>query len=95
MRFYDPQGGEVFIDGKNIKEITLHSLREQIGIVSQDVMLFDDTIKYNIAYGNFKAPMEEIINAAKNANAHDFISRLPQGYDTLVGERGMKLSGGE
>ncbi|MDR2427109.1 MAG: ABC transporter ATP-binding protein/permease [Endomicrobium sp.] len=95
MRFYDPCGGTIFIDGIDIKNAALQSLRKQIGIVSQDVMLFDDTIKYNIAYGHFDASMEDIVKAAKNANAHDFISKLPRGYDTLVGERGMKISGGE
>ena len=95
MRFYDPQTGQILIDGQDIKQVTLASLREQVGIVSQDVVLFDDTVKYNISYGNFGASMEDIIKAAKNANAHDFISKLPDGYDTLVGERGLKLSGGE
>ncbi len=95
MRFYDPQNGSIFIDGLDIKKVKLKSLRGQIGIVTQDVMLFDDTIKYNISYGSFGVSMEEIVKAAKNANAHDFISKLPHGYDTLVGERGMKLSGGE
>ncbi len=95
LRFYDPKSGEILIDGQNIKNVTLESLREQIGIVTQDVMLFDDTIKYNISYGTFDASMEDIIKAAKSANAHDFISKLPEGYDTKVGERGIKLSGGE
>lgn len=95
MRFYDPQSGNIFIDGIDIQTVKIESLREQMGIVSQDIMLFDDTIKYNISYGNFDASMEDIVKAAKNANAHDFISKLPNGYDTLVGERGMKLSGGE
>jgi len=95
LRFYDPKNGQVLIDGQDIKNVTLASLRQQVGIVSQDVVLFDDTVKYNISYGSFDAPMEDIIRAAKNANAHDFISKLPDGYDTLVGERGMKLSGGE
>jgi len=95
LRFYDPKNGEILIDGLNIKDVTLESLRNQISIVTQDVYLFDNTVKYNIAYGNFDASMDEIIAAAKNANAHNFISKLPQGYDTLVGERGAKLSGGE
>lgn len=95
VRFYDPQSGSIHIDGNDIKEVTLDSLRAQVGIVSQDIMLFDDTIKYNISYGNFDASMEDIVKAAKNANAHDFISKLPNGYDTHVGEKGMKLSGGE
>ena len=95
LRFYDPKSGQVLIDGHDIKNVTLASLREQVGIVSQDVVLFDDTVKYNISYGSFSASMEDIVKAAKHANAHDFISKLPNGYDTLVGERGMKLSGGE
>ncbi|MDR1695149.1 MAG: ABC transporter ATP-binding protein/permease [Endomicrobium sp.] len=95
LRFYDPRKGRVLIDGQDIKFVTLESLRSQVGIVTQDVMLFDDTVKYNIAYGSFGASDEDIIKAAKNANAHDFISKLPQGYDTPVGERGLKLSGGE
>ncbi|AKL97837.1 ABC transporter ATP-binding protein [Endomicrobium proavitum] len=95
LRFYDPKNGEIIIDGINIKNVTLDSLRKQIGIVTQDVTLFDNTVKYNISYGSFNASMDEIIAAAKNANAHSFISKLPNGYDTLVGERGAKLSGGE
>ncbi|MDR1194873.1 MAG: ABC transporter ATP-binding protein/permease [Endomicrobium sp.] len=95
LRFYDTLSGSILIDGQDIKEVTLKSLRQQVGIVSQDVVLFDDSIKYNIAYGSFDASEQDIIEAAKNANAHDFISALPDGYDTLVGERGIKLSGGE
>ena len=95
LRFYDPKEGKILFDGQDIKDVTLKSLRTQVGIVTQDVMLFDDTVKYNISYGSFGASMEEIVKAAKNANAHDFISKLPNGYDTMVGERGMKLSGGE
>jgi subfamily B ATP-binding cassette protein MsbA len=95
LRFYDPKSGQVLIDGQDIKNVTLASLREQVGIVSQDVVLFDDTVKYNISYGSFGAHNEDIVRAAKHANAHDFISKLPNGYDTLVVERGMKLSGGE
>lgn len=95
LRFYDTSSGGILIDGQDIKKVTLESLRQQVGIVSQDIILFDDTIRYNISYGNFGAPLEDVVNAAKNANAHDFISKLPDGYDTLVGERGIKLSGGE
>ncbi|MDR2427108.1 MAG: ABC transporter ATP-binding protein/permease [Endomicrobium sp.] len=95
LRFYEPLSGSILIDGQDIKEVSLKSLREHIGIVSQDVFLFDNTVKYNIAYGDFDASDEDIIEAAKSANAHDFISILPDGYDTLVGERGAKLSGGE
>ncbi|MCL2798892.1 MAG: ABC transporter ATP-binding protein/permease [Endomicrobia bacterium] len=95
LRFYDPRKGQILIDGQDVKFVTLESLRNQVGIVTQDVMLFDDTVKYNISYGSFNASMEDIVRAAKNANAHDFISKLPEGYNTLVGERGLKLSGGE
>lgn len=95
LRFYDPVSGGIFIDGHNIKNIALESLRLNIGIVSQDNVLFDDTIKYNIAYGNPCASMRQIEAAAESANASGFISRLSEGYDTLVGERGVRLSGGE
>lgn len=95
LRFYDVTAGEILIDNINIKDLTLESLREQIGVVSQDVSLFNDTIKYNIAYGKLDATDEEIEIAAKAANAHNFISKMPEQYNTLVGERGMKVSGGE
>ncbi len=95
LRFYDPQGGKVTIDGHDIRSVTLESLRGQIGVVTQDVMLFNDTIAYNISYGNRSAGTEGVIAAAKAANAHEFILRLPHGYDTVVGERGVRLSGGE
>ena len=94
-RFYEPSGGSLLIDGQDIREYTLQSLRRQIGIVSQSTVLFDETIKYNIAYGRMDAPEREVIEAAKAAYAHDFIMRLPQGYDTIIGENGVKLSGGE
>lgn len=94
-RFYDPTKGEVLMDGQNVKEVTLKSLRDQVGIVTQETILFHDTVRANIAYGKTGASDEEIIHAAKVANAHDFISRLPSGYDTVVGERGHRLSGGE
>ncbi len=94
-RFYEPTEGRILIDGTDIRECTLRSLRAHIGIVSQDVVLFDDTVAQNIAYGRPGAPREEIVRAAKLAYAHDFIERLPSGYDTLIGERGVKLSGGE
>ncbi|MFA5339406.1 MAG: ABC transporter ATP-binding protein [Candidatus Omnitrophota bacterium] len=94
-RFYDPNNGRILIDNNDIKEVTFDSLRGQVGIVTQETILFHDTIKTNIAYGNQAASGEEIINAAKVANAHDFISKLPKGYDTIVGERGYRLSGGE
>ncbi len=95
LRFYDINSGEILIDGINIKNLTLESLREQIGVVSQDVLLFNDTIRYNISYGKLDATDEEIKSAATAANAHNFISKMPKQYDTLVGERGMKVSGGE
>ncbi|MBI5560984.1 MAG: ATP-binding cassette domain-containing protein [Deltaproteobacteria bacterium] len=94
-RFYDTTAGGVFIDGEDIRDMTLKSLRAQIAIVSQDVILFNDTAKNNIAYGDPKKAEEDVREAAIAANAHGFISRLPAGYDTVVGERGMKLSGGE
>jgi subfamily B ATP-binding cassette protein MsbA len=94
-RFYEPSGGSLVIDGHDIRDYTLQSLRRQIGIVSQSTVLFDETIKYNIAYGRMDAPENEVIEAAKAAYAHDFIQRLPNGYDTLIGENGVKLSGGE
>lgn len=94
-RFYEPESGDIFIDGKNIKDITLHSLRSNIGVVAQDVYLFSGTIYDNLIYGKADATMDEIIEAAKQAGAHDFISALPDGYNTYVGERGVKLSGGQ
>lgn len=94
-RFYEPRKGRVLIDGIDIKEVTLRSLRQQIGIVTQEIMLFNDTIRANIVYGKSEASLQEIEEAARQAYAHDFIKRLPQGYDTLIGDRGMKLSGGE
>jgi subfamily B ATP-binding cassette protein MsbA len=94
-RFYDPAGGAVLFDGVNVRAATLESLRAQIGIVTQDVFLFNDTIKNNIAYGREGTPMELIEAAAKSAYAHEFIKSLPSGYDTVVGERGARLSGGQ
>jgi subfamily B ATP-binding cassette protein MsbA len=94
-RFYDVEQGEILIDGCNIQKATLKSLRDQIGLVTQQTILFNDTARNNIAYGNPKCSDQEIIEAAKAANAHDFIQRLPQGYDTNIGEQGVKLSGGE
>lgn len=94
-RFYDVTGGSVKIDGIDVRDVTLKSLRDQIGIVQQDVYLFAGTIYENIAYGKPGATKEEIIAAAKNANAHDFISAFPEGYDTDIGQRGIKLSGGQ
>ncbi|MBX3486294.1 MAG: ABC transporter ATP-binding protein/permease [Candidatus Paracaedibacteraceae bacterium] len=95
FRFYDPTSGSITIDGQDIKSVTQDSVRQLIGIVPQDTVLFNDTIKYNIGYGNPNASDSEIIEAAKAAQIHDFILSLPDGYDSLVGERGLKLSGGE
>lgn len=94
-RFYDVTEGRITIDGKDVRSLTLNSLRNQIGLVQQDVYLFCGTVRENIAYGNPDATMEEIIDAAKKANIHDFIEELPDGYDTFVGERGTRLSGGQ
>jgi len=94
-RFYDVEEGEVLIDGYDIRKVTLRSLREQIGLVTQQTILFNDSIKNNIAYGSLGRSDQEIIEAAIAANAHDFIQRLPQGYETIIGEQGVKLSGGE
>jgi len=95
FRFYDIENGDVKIDGKSLTEITQDSLRRAIGIVPQDTVLFNDTIGYNIGYAKPGAHNNEIIEAAKAAQIHDFVSGLPKGYDTMVGERGLKLSGGE
>ena len=94
-RFYDVTGGRITIDGKDVSHVTLKSLRSMIGIVQQDVYLFCGTVKDNIAYGKPGASMEEIMEAARKANIHDFIMSLPDGYDTFVGERGTRLSGGQ
>ncbi|MBU6467859.1 MAG: ABC transporter ATP-binding protein/permease [Betaproteobacteria bacterium] len=95
FRFYDIQGGAITIDGQDIRDVTQQSLRSAIGIVPQDTVLFNDTIFYNIAYGRPEASHEEVIAAAKAAHIDGFIASLPEGYDTIVGERGLKLSGGE
>ncbi|WP_137702066.1 ABCB family ABC transporter ATP-binding protein/permease [Marimonas lutisalis] len=95
FRFYDVQGGALTIDGQDVRDVTQQSLHDAIGVVPQDTVLFNDTIRYNIAYGRDGASEEEIVAAAKAAQIHDFIQSLPQGYDTAVGERGLKLSGGE
>ena len=95
FKFYDPKEGGIYINNININKISQESLRKMIGVVPQDTVLFNDTIYYNIAYGNTDASKEEIIIAAKNADIHNFISTLPDGYETIVGERGLKLSGGE
>nr|MDZ8037582.1 ABC transporter ATP-binding protein [Nostoc sp. CreGUA01] len=95
LRFYEISAGKIIIDGTDIQELNLGDLRRSIGLVSQDVFLFHGTVAENIAYGTFDARDEEIIAASKIAEAHDFIMRLPQGYETIVGERGQKLSGGQ
>lgn len=94
-RFYDPCKGSVSIDGTDIKDVALQSLRNQIGIVTQETILFNDTVSANIAYGNNNIDNNKVIESAKTANAHDFIMKMPEQYNTIVGERGFKLSGGE
>ena len=94
-RFYEPTAGRILIDGIDTQSYTLRSLRSQIGMVSQDVVLFDDSIRNNIAFGREDATDEDIVQAARLAYAHDFVERLPEGYQTIVGEKGVKLSGGE
>ncbi len=94
-RFYDVSGGAVRIDGHDVRDVTLQSLRSQMGLVMQETFLFNLTIRENISYGREGAPMEEVVAAARAANAHGFISELEQGYETLVGERGVRLSGGQ
>jgi ATP-binding cassette subfamily B protein/subfamily B ATP-binding cassette protein MsbA len=94
-RFYEPTAGRILLDGHDIGELTLHALREQISIVLQDVFLFHGSVEENIAYGLGQATHEDVVSAARIARAHDFISELPQGYQTLVGERGIRLSGGQ
>ncbi|MBP4049846.1 ABC transporter ATP-binding protein/permease [Chromobacterium violaceum] len=95
FRFYDATSGAVRINGEDIRSLTQDSLRAHIGIVPQDTVLFNDTVYYNIAYGKPGATREEVMDAARSAHIHDFVSSLPDGYDTMVGERGLKLSGGE
>jgi ATP-binding cassette subfamily B protein len=95
FRFYDAQEGSIRIDGQDIKQLTQDSVRRAIGIVPQDTVLFNDTVYYNIAYGQTVASKEQVEEAAKSARIHDFIASTPQGYETMVGERGLKLSGGE
>ena len=95
FKFYDPKEGNIYINNTNINDISQNSLRKIIGVVPQDTVLFNDTIFYNIAYGNAESSKEEVVKAAKNADIHNFIISLPDGYETIVGERGLKLSGGE
>jgi ATP-binding cassette, subfamily B, multidrug efflux pump len=94
-RFYEPVKGQVFIDGRDVSDYSISTLRSNIGFVMQESFLFSSTIRANIAYGKPNASMEEIIDAAKRAQAHEFIMELPNGYDTMLGERGMGLSGGQ
>ncbi len=94
-RFYDVSGGAVSIDGQDVRDVTQHSLRRSIGMVQQEVYLFSGTVIQNILYGRPDATREEVIQAAKRAGAHEFIMKLPNGYDTYIGERGVKLSGGQ
>ncbi|MBW2630763.1 MAG: lipid A export permease/ATP-binding protein MsbA [Deltaproteobacteria bacterium] len=94
-RFYDVTEGEILIDGHDIRDVTVESLRDQIGIVTQQTILFNDTVRNNIAYGDIKKSDEEIINAAKSANAYQFVKNLPKGFETIIGEQGARLSGGE
>ncbi len=94
-RFYDPTGGTVLIDGHDLRDLTLASLRSAMGMVTQEVILFNDTVRNNIAYGLSDVSDDDVTAAARAANAHDFITRMPEGYDTLIGDRGLKLSGGQ
>jgi subfamily B ATP-binding cassette protein MsbA len=94
-RFYDPVSGAILIDGVDIRDVTLHSLRKQIGIVTQEIILFNDTVANNITYGMDTYSHEEIVKAARVANADEFIQQLPMGYETVIGERGTRLSGGQ
>ncbi len=95
LRFYEAQGGVIEIDGNDVRGITLGSLRSKIGIVPQEILLFNESVRYNIAYSRPDATDEEVMAAAKVANAHQFVSRMPEGYATVIGERGVKISGGE
>jgi subfamily B ATP-binding cassette protein MsbA len=95
LRFYEPQSGSITIDGIDVRDVTLASLRDSLGLVSQDIVLFNDTVRANIAYGKLDATEDEIIAAAKKAHAHEFILTMPQGYDTPIGPLGVKLSGGQ
>jgi ABC-type multidrug transport system fused ATPase/permease subunit len=94
-RFYDPDAGKIIMGDKDIRDLTIDSIRKAIAVVPQDTVLFNETIGYNINYGNLDSSMDEVIDAAQKAHIHDTIMSFPDGYDTIVGERGMKLSGGE
>lgn len=95
FRFYDVQGGRITIDGQDIRDVSMDSLRQAIGVVPQDTSLFNDTIEHNIRYGKIDAPKEDVVAAAKRARIHEIVESLPEGYNTMVGERGMMISGGE
>ena len=95
FRFYDTQSGRILIDGQDVRDVSLDSLRQAIGVVPQDTPLFNDTIAHNIRYGRIDASDEEVYKAAERAHIHQLIERLPDGYQTAVGERGMMISGGE
>ena len=95
VRFYDPRDGRIYLDGIDVRKLKLHSLRDQISLVLQEPLLFSGTVAENIRYGRLDATMDDVIEAARSAGAHDFIERLPQGYETELGERGAQLSGGE
>lgn len=95
LRFYDVTAGQIRLDGHDLRDLQLNDLRSSVGLVSQDVFLFHGTVRENIAYGSFDATLEDVAEAAKVAEAHEFITQLPDGYDTIVGERGIKLSGGQ
>ena len=94
-RFYEVTGGAILIDGRDLRELTLASLRAQIGVVTQQTILFNDTVRYNVAYGSLAAREEEILAALKSAHAYDFVASLPRGLDTVIGEQGVRISGGE
>jgi subfamily B ATP-binding cassette protein MsbA len=94
-RFFDATGGRILIDGRDVRDVTLASLRKQIGKVTQETILFNDTVRNNIAYGQPDVPLSKVQEAAQMALAHDFILRMPEGYDTVIGEKGVRLSGGE
>ena len=94
-RFYDTKSGSIFLDGNDLKDINIKSLRDNLGIVTQETILFDETVEFNIAYGKIEYSEEELINASKAANAYDFIKEQPKGFQTVIGEKGLKLSGGQ
>lgn len=93
FRFYDVQGGRILVDGQDIRDVTIESLRKSIGVVPQDTPLFNNTIEHNIRYGRISATAEEVLAASKRAKIHDTVSSFPDGYQTMVGERGMMISG--